>query len=274
MRASHTSTGWPGRHRIVLGLLVAGAALLSGAGLVRGWSPGHVLAELVLPLLGAAAIGRFARPRRIAEGAAAIGLMYASAVTVHLADGVTEAHFLFFVAFGLVALYRDWWVFFAAAGFAVAHHALLAVFGPQHLFAQPYQLDAPVQWAAVHVAFVTVVTAISAVGMYDVDRSVRRRTRAEAAARRAEERTATALRLHDDVVQALATANYAHELGQQELHDRALTQALASSRLVVRELLQDATLDEHLLRRPTPAPRIAAALTGTEPPTGTEGKPR
>lgn len=273
MRPSQTSAGWPGRHRIVLGLLVLGAASLGVAGLARGWSPAHVLADLVLPLLGAALIGRLARSRRIAEGAAAIGLMYASAVTVHLADGVTEAHFLFFVTFGLVALYRDWWVFFAAAGFAVGHHALLALVGPEHLFSQPYQLDDPLRWATIHVAFVTVVTAISAVGMYDVARSVRRRAEAEATARRAEDRTATALRLHDDVVQALATANYARDLGQEGLHDQALAQALSSSRLVVRELLEDAELDERLLRRPTPAPRITAGRGGTEPSTRAGGTP-
>ncbi len=247
------STRWMGRHQVVLGLLLAAIPVLSAAGWAQGWSRGHLLAEAVIPLLGLWAVGRYAPNPRLAMGAAGIGLMYISAVSVHVTGGVTEAHFGFFVAFGLVALYRDWWVFFAAAGFAVAHHAVLALGDSTALFDQPYQLEDPVFWAVVHVTFVAIVTAVQAVGMYDVERSVGRRAEAEAALARADERRVTALTLHDDVVQALATANYARQLDEPALGDGAIDRALTASRELVRELLAGSELDERVLRRPEAA---------------------
>lgn len=245
------TTRWEaGRHRAVRAILLVHVPVFLVLGVRDGWSTLHLLVEVVLPMLGLWALAGRARNDRLAMGAAAIGLMYGSAVLVHVTGGVTEAHFYFFVAFGLVALYRDWVVFFAAAAFAVGHHVVLALAGGR-LFDQPYQLERPVFWATVHVTFVTVVTAVQAVGMYDVARQVRSRERFQAAAEHAAERRRTALMLHDDVVQALATANYAQEVGEHELSVEALDRALGSSRSLVRELLADSPIDQHVLRRPS-----------------------
>lgn len=246
VRQGHLQTG---RHRAVTALLLIHAPVFALAGNRTGWTAGHIVVEVVVPLLGLWAIARWATQPRVAMGAGAIGLMYASAVLIHLSSGVTEAHFYFFVAFGLVALYRDWVVLFAAAGFAVAHHAFFAITGGA-LFEQPYQIERPLFWAGVHITFVTLVTAVQAVGMSDVARSVRAKTTAEAQVARADERRLTALRLHDDVVQALTTANYAHTLGETEVSARALGHALSASRALVTELLADSPIDEHTLVRP------------------------
>lgn len=247
-----------GRHRAVMVLLLVHIPAFAVLGSRAGWTVGHTVIEVVLPLSGLWAIARWAPRPRVAMAAGAIGLMYAAAVLVHVTGGVTEAHFYFFVAFGLVALYRDWIVFFAAAGFAVGHHAFFALSGGV-LFSQPYQVERPLFWAAVHVTFVTVVTAVQAVGMFDVARSVRAKAAAEAAVEHAEQRRLTALRLHDDVVQALTTANYAQALGETTVGETALEQALSSSRALVTELLADSELDEHILVRPD------AALTEAGP---------
>ncbi|MBW3658561.1 MAG: hypothetical protein KY457_07975 [Actinobacteria bacterium] len=239
----------PGRHQIVMVLLLIHVPVFAILGSRAGWAAGHIVAEVVVPLVGLWAVARWAQQPRIAMGAGAIGLMYASAVLIHLTGGVTEAHFYFFVAFGLVALYRDWIVFFAAAGFAVAHHVFFAVTGGA-MFEQPYQLERPLFWATVHVTFVAVVTAVQAVGMFDVAQSVRAKAAAEAAVARADERRLTALRLHDDVVQALTAANYAQTLGETSVGTAALEQALSSSRALVTELLADSEIDEHVLVRP------------------------
>lgn len=245
-----------GRHRAVMALLLVHVPVFAVMGTRAGWTPGHVAGEVLAPLLGLWAVARWAPRPRLAMGAGAIGLMYASAVLVHVTGGVTEAHFYFFVAFGLVALYRDWVVFFAAAGFAVAHHAFFAVTGGA-LFEQPYQIERPLFWAAVHVTFVTVVTAVQAVGMLDVARSVRAAATAEAAVAHADERRLTALRLHDNVVQALTTANYAQSLGETTVGAAALEQALSSSRALVTELLAESPLDERVLVRADAAPSEA-----------------
>lgn len=242
----------PGRHAVVMGLLVLSALVLAVLGLGQGWSLGHVFGEVVVPLAGFLAVARFAGRPRVAAGAAAIGLMYVSAVLIHVTGGVTEAHFGFFVAFGLVALYRDWLVFFAAAAVAVGHHVVFALAGDA-LFAQPYQLEDPLLWAAIHVSVVTLVTAVQAVGMYDVSRSATAKARLETEVARAEERRGTALRLHDDVVQALATANYATSLGEGEVGSAALDEALQASRELVTELLGDGPIDRDLLERHQPA---------------------
>lgn len=242
----------PGRHAVVMGLLVLSVPVLAVLGVGRGWSLGHVVGEVVVPLLGFLAVARFAGRPRLAAGAGAIGLMYVSAVLIHVTGGVTEAHFAFFVAFGLVALYRDWLVFFAAAAVAVGHHVVFALAGDA-LFAQPYQLEEPLLWAAIHVSVVTLVTAVQAVGMYDVSRAVTAEARLETEVARAEERRGTALRLHDDVVQALATANYATSLGEDEVGSTALEEALQASRELVTELLGEGPIDHDLLERPKPA---------------------
>jgi PAS domain S-box-containing protein len=68
-----------------------------------------------------------------------------------------------------------------------------------------------------------------------------------------EDRRLTALALHDNVVQALATASYARSLGEEELSARALAQALAASQALVSQLLADRAIDERVLLRSEPS---------------------
>lgn len=93
--------------------------------------------------------------------------------------------------------------------------------------------------------------------MYDVARSVVVRTEAEMAVQRAEEGRRTALEMHDNVVQALATANYARSLGEHEVAGAAVSQALKASQSLVAELLADSAVDEHILLRRSPVPSEA-----------------
>lgn len=251
----HTRAVTRGRHQAVIALLLLHVPVFALFGWWAGWSAAHVLLEVGLPLIGLAVIARYATRPRLAMGAGALGLMYASAVLIHLTGGVTEAHFYFFVAFGLVALYRDWIVFFAAAAFAVGHHVVFALTDGV-LFEQPYQLSNPLFWAAVHISFVAVVTAVQAVGMYDVGRSVASRTALEKTVEREEERRRTALTLHDDVVQALATARYATSLGEEQTSAAALERAMVASRALVTELLAGHPLDDRVLVRPEAAARV------------------
>lgn len=67
------------------------------------------------------------------------------------------------------------------------------------------------------------------------------------------ERRATALALHDNVVQALATANYARALGEDEMSTHALEQALQTSQALVSQLLTDSAIDEGVLVRAEPS---------------------
>lgn len=247
-----------GRHRVVEGLLLAHIPVFVILGLRAGWSISHTVTEVVLPLVGFWAFAHYAHRRRLAMGAGGIGLMYASAVLVHVTGGVTEAHFYFFVAFGLVALYRDWVVFFAAAAFAVGHHIVFALAGGV-LFRQPYQVEDPLLWATVHITFVTIVTAVQAVGMYDVARRVRDTERLKAAMAVAEERRRAALSIHDGVVQSLATASWARSLGDDATASAALEKAMESSQRLVTGLLGDSPVDARALTRTEQVPRSVSS---------------
>src|SRR3712207_5786553 len=93
---------WEARHRWILGLLwfhllpVAAMSVFGGFGLV------HTLKELFpLAMLAFLASRPWVRPRTRAI-LTGVGLMTASALLVHLADGTTEVHFHFFVMLGVI----------------------------------------------------------------------------------------------------------------------------------------------------------------------------
>ena len=53
-----------------------------------------------------------------------MGLLTASAVLVHLSDGVIEMHFHYFVMVGVITLYQDWRPFLVAIGYVVLQHGV------------------------------------------------------------------------------------------------------------------------------------------------------
>jgi diguanylate cyclase (GGDEF)-like protein len=83
-----------------------------------------------------------------------ISLMFAAATLVDLTGGLTEAHFLFFVMLGVVSLYHDWAAFATCVLATVAHHAVMGLAAPNSVFAGAEQRSHPVEWAAIHGAFV------------------------------------------------------------------------------------------------------------------------
>jgi PAS domain S-box-containing protein len=67
------------------------------------------------------------------------------------------------------------------------------------------------------------------------------------------DRRTTALTLHDNVVQALATASYAQALGEDETGTRALERAMQAAQELVSQLLADSPIDERTLVREQPS---------------------
>ena len=63
-----------------------------------------------------------------------VGLMTASALLVHLADGMTEMHFHFFVMLGVISLYQDWRPFLLSIAYVALHHGLVGVLSPHDVF--------------------------------------------------------------------------------------------------------------------------------------------
>ncbi|WP_432535802.1 PP2C family protein-serine/threonine phosphatase [Kineococcus arenarius] len=171
---------WRARHRTFLvAAWVVFVLTLAWAGVVRG--PVHALVDClpiaVAALLGSLAslrVGTWRWGREAASCAVMLALMIASAVAVHLAGGLIEAHFLFFIAVGAAAAYQTWAPFLAAIGFVVVHHGLLASVSGHAIFNHPAAQERPWLWALIHGALLAVAAAVG-IASWRADELVRAR---------------------------------------------------------------------------------------------------
>ena len=148
------------RHRFVCLLVAVHVPALLLLGLLpvgshdgtRDTHVGHLLLELLpIAVLLAVAV-RAPVSRRWRACAATTALLTCSAVLVHLFDGTTEAHFHYFVAVAVIALYQDWSAYALAVGFVLLQHGLTGA-----------ALEHDGQrwgWALVHAGFVLAESAV------------------------------------------------------------------------------------------------------------------
>ena len=154
---------WASRHRGIVLLLWAHAIIVPIFAVIRGFSLTHALLEsLILPTTALVA-GYSALPRRSRTFAAAIGVLSASAVLVHLSGGVIEMHFHFFVMVVVVSLYQDWIPFLAAIAYVLLHHGVAGALDPHSVFNHPAAFNHPWKWAAIHAFFITGISIASLV---------------------------------------------------------------------------------------------------------------
>ncbi|MCV2490883.1 bifunctional diguanylate cyclase/phosphodiesterase [Geodermatophilus sp. YIM 151500] len=147
---------WRRRHTIIVRVALAQAVVLGGVAPLRGE---HPLAALVEALVVAAPLAVALLPspsggRAIRAAAATLSLMAGCVLFVYLMDGLTEAHFLFFVMVGLVSLYQDWVPFGVALSVVLTHHGLFGALFPHSVFGHADAHANPWLWAGVHGAFV------------------------------------------------------------------------------------------------------------------------
>lgn len=114
---------WSWRHRVVSWVLAAHLPVL--ALLALGTQGPWEALQVLLPLAALLALGWSPIPRRLRALAASLGLLTGSAVLVHLLDGAPEAHFHYFVAVAVIALYQDWAVYALAVGFVLLQHGVM-----------------------------------------------------------------------------------------------------------------------------------------------------
>jgi diguanylate cyclase (GGDEF)-like protein len=144
---------WQRRHRAIVRLSFASAAVLVLFAWLRGNGQPAAVAVLVA-VSGPAWLGTASSLGRKGQAAATtVSLMAASAVLVHLWQGVTESHFIFFVMIGVVSLYQDWVPYGIALVMVVAHHGILGTLYPHVVFGHNAQHN-PWAWAGIHGAFV------------------------------------------------------------------------------------------------------------------------
>jgi diguanylate cyclase (GGDEF)-like protein/PAS domain S-box-containing protein len=154
---------WRRRHVGILCVLLAHVPALMIFGLARGFSFAHIAVD-VGPILVFAALAMYrSLGPRLQSAAAAIGLMAAAAALVHLSDGRTEAHFLFFVLLGVLALYDDWVPYLAAVLFVLFEHGIIGVLAPAAVWGSTGARQSPWVWAAVHGGFVLAASVVALV---------------------------------------------------------------------------------------------------------------
>ncbi|HET9221300.1 MAG TPA: histidine kinase dimerization/phospho-acceptor domain-containing protein, partial [Roseiflexaceae bacterium] len=113
--------------------------------------------------LAAFLASRSGRSRRFRAAVASIGLITASAISVHLAGGFIEMHFHFFVALIVISLYQDWLPFLLAIGYVVVEHGVLGTLAPTMVYNHPDAWLHPWKWAAIHGGFVLAASIASLV---------------------------------------------------------------------------------------------------------------
>jgi diguanylate cyclase (GGDEF)-like protein len=144
---------WQRRHRAIVRLCLASAALLVIFGWLRGYGQPAAVA-ILLAVAGPALLANANRLGRKGRAAATtLSLMVASVALVHIWQGVTESHFIFFVMVGVVSLYQDWVPYGIALVMVILHHGVVGTMYPHVVFSHD-ALHNPWAWAAIHGAFV------------------------------------------------------------------------------------------------------------------------
>ncbi len=256
---------WARRHKTVTLVLIAHIPVLFAIGLASGFGVVHMLLEM-LPLAGFSVVAaRGSLSWRLRSLATTIGLLTSSAMLVHLTGGLTESHFHFFVIVAFLAVYRDMSTSAIALVYVLAHHLTVGVIAPEWVFATESARARPWLWALIHGGY---VLALGGAMAYHHVRNEDVHVRAAALAVKVqfqEERHRSALEINDNIVQGLAVAKYALEVGDQDLSERAILQTLEHARGLISDLLGSHKLGDAVsgsLVREHPA----LVITPTSPP--------
>jgi diguanylate cyclase (GGDEF)-like protein/PAS domain S-box-containing protein len=154
---------WAGRHRLLTLLLAATVPLLTAFGVFR-----HALATdwllTILAVLGCVVAAVSLRPRRLPSMFVALGFTLACAGFVTMCDGLTEAHFSFFIAAAALALYRDWTPFGMFLLATTVQHAVFGATHGDHTYDHHSALVHPWVWALLHGGAVLLAAAFQVVG--------------------------------------------------------------------------------------------------------------
>jgi diguanylate cyclase (GGDEF)-like protein len=146
---------WRRRHGWMLRLVWGHVVALPILALILGASVPHALFEGV-PIAAFAILAARVDDRRLSAALVSLGLLTSSAMLVHICEGLTEAHFHFFVMISVLTLYEDWMPFLVAVAYVLLHHGGLGTLESHEV----YREDAsPWLLAALHGAFVAAAGA-------------------------------------------------------------------------------------------------------------------
>lgn len=195
---------WRACHKAIVQGTAGASAVLIAFMLLKGEPPGHALLQGAVPgALGA--VAWYARwGQRVRGSLVAVALMSCAALAVHVTATI-EAHFLFFIAIPIVALYEDWAPSATSVGAVLAHHLIVGLHDPASLYNHEAALRSPWQWGLVHGGLLLAMCVVSVLHW-----------RSHESARTA----LTRLSLHDDLT-GLANRRLFMERLEQALADAA-----------------------------------------------------
>lgn len=111
---------------------------------------------LVTVLLGVALVPTFSR--RVRTALSSFAFMTNAAILAYFSGGFIEAHFLYFVGVGVVALYEDWVPFGVAIGYVAGQHSVFGLIEWFTVYNHPAAMANPVVWGGIHAVFVSMLS--------------------------------------------------------------------------------------------------------------------
>ena len=101
-------------------------------------------------------------PRRARSALAAMAFMTVGATLAYFTGGFIEAHFLYFVGVGVVALYEDWVPFGITIGYVAVQHSVFGLIEWFMVYNHPAAMANPVVWGGIHaIGVLMLATAIT-----------------------------------------------------------------------------------------------------------------
>lgn len=238
---------WTRRHQVLVAILTGLLPIVVAIGLLQGIETGHLLNELLILCMftALAASGRVSRPLR--SLLCVLGYLVGAFVLIDLSAGSTAAHLSLYLVVGLIGLYEDVVLHAVAAVYLGLVYGLIAGAAPEMLSgalgdgAGGWWPHLVALWAAIAI-WLTVQQV-----------SMRERNRSQQLAGALGMATAArqqATEVHDSILQSVSAAQYALEMGETELAQEAITQAVAQTKAIVDRLNDTAWVDlEDRLRR-------------------------
>ena len=226
---------WANRHKYFIVAVLAHVPVLLAIGLVEGTESAvtgmtlpSIPLEMLLLELGvitafalAAAVPRL--NRRLRTVLAATGLAFCSGTLVHVTGGYIEAHFHFFVAVGVVAIYEDWLPFGVGIGYVVVTHLLFGMVDPTRVYNHTAAQMHPWVWGFIHGGFVALLAGALTIHLSSIERS---RQQARSELERARERAERIDDLQERQAEIEEKREAAEQLKEEAEQERREVEAL------------------------------------------------
>jgi methyl-accepting chemotaxis protein len=103
---------------------------------------------LAVGILAIAALPQM--PRRVRSSLAATGFMINGSILAYFTGGFIEAHFLYFIGVGVVALYEDWIPFGITIGYVAVQHSVFGLIEWFTVYNHQAAMANPVVWGGIH----------------------------------------------------------------------------------------------------------------------------